>query len=64
MTDLWTVRAVVISLAAVTLAGLAMIGWLVSTGASGESIALVSSPTTTALGALSAVLVSTRTQQP
>lgn len=54
------VRIVVIALSLVTLAGLGIMAWLIYVGTEASSIALISSPTTTALGALSAMLVSTR----
>lgn len=59
-TEHTVVRIVVIALSLVVLSGMGALTWLISVGADATKISLISSPTTTALGALAAMLVSTR----
>lgn len=61
MTDKFTVRSVVLLLGAFALVGIAGLIWLIDHQAASENLAIVSGLTGTALGALGAVLVSTRT---
>lgn len=60
MTDTFTVRAVVLMLGLFALLGLGGLVWLVDHGVDGDQLAIIAGPTGTALGALGAVLVSTR----
>lgn len=60
MTDRLTVRLVVVLLGLFALTGLAGLIWLVDHDVEGELLAIVATPMGSALGALSAVLVSTR----
>lgn len=60
MTDTFTVRAVVLLLGIFASVGLAGLIFLIYTGTTSADLAIVSSPVATALGALAAVLVSTR----
>lgn len=59
-TEHTVVRIVVIGLVAVTVFGMGAMTWLISVHANVSDVVVVSSPTTTALGALCAMLVSTR----
>lgn len=60
MTDSFVVRAVVLLLGAFALIGLAGLIFLVWSGTAGSDLAIVGGPTGVALGALGALLVSTR----
>lgn len=61
-TDTTTVRMVVTALAATVLGALGAVTWLISTGQDAAQIAPVATMGTTGLGALAAVLVSTRSR--
>lgn len=61
MTDRRVVLIVVIMLGVFALGGLAALTWLVHGKTPGDQLAIIAGPMGVALGALSAVLVSTRT---
>jgi hypothetical protein len=63
-TEHTVVRIVVCGLVAVVVLGMAAMTWLIAVGTDAAKVALLSSPTTTALGALTAMLVSTRSIKP
>lgn len=60
MTDTFTVRSVVLLLGLFASIGLVGLIFLIYSGTTSADLAIVSSPVATALGALAAVLVSTR----
>lgn len=59
MTDRFVVRAVVVSLAAATMLGMALTAWLVSRDTPADSVAVIASMAGTALGALATLLART-----
>lgn len=61
MTDRRVVLIVVVMLGVFALGGLAALTWLVHGKTPGDQLAIIAGPMGVALGALSAVLVSTRT---
>lgn len=61
-TDPWVVRLVVVALSLLSLGALGSMTWLISTGQSAETIVPVVSLGSAGAGALSAVLVSTRSR--
>lgn len=64
MTDRRVVLIVVLMLGTFALGGLGALTWLVHGKTPGDQLAIIAGPMGVALGALSAVLVSTRTQDP
>jgi hypothetical protein len=63
MTDRTVVLAVVVLLGAFCLLGLGGLIWLIDHGSDGEVLAIVAGPTSAALGALGALLASTRSSE-
>lgn len=62
MTDIRIVRMVVLFLGMFCIGALAAMAWLIHGKTPGAELAIIAGPMGTALGALGAVLVSTRTQ--
>jgi hypothetical protein len=60
MTDTWTVRTTVILLGLFSLIGIGGLIWLISVDKSAEAILPIVSLTSASIGAVSALLVSTR----
>lgn len=60
-TDSRVVLAVVVLLGVFGLLGMGGLIWLVHSGADGNAVAIIAGPTGTAVGALAAVLATTRT---
>ncbi len=62
MTDTMTVRIIAVALAVLAALGMGLSAWLLYAGKTTEAVVVLSTPTSTAIGALAALLASTKTR--